>query len=211
MASVRARQKLARAAQALNEAQARGARLLPPLILMTDDVRVANPVAAARLLPRGSAVILRHRNAAQRENLARELVACARKHGLLVLIAADAELAQRAGAHGVHFAESQIAKLSRWRAIRPHWLLTAAAHSERAASAALRAGANAVLVAPVFATRSHPGARALGPLRLRGMTQRARGSLYALGGIGEGTIGRLRHAGIAGVAAIEALLPDQRS
>lgn len=211
MASARARQKLARAAWALNEAAAHGARRLPALILMTDDVRVADPVAAAKLLPRGSAVVLRHRSANQRECLARELAAVARKRRLVLLIAGDPDLAQRVAADGLHAAEKDIRALSRWRTLHPKWLVTSAAHSQRAACAALRAGADAVLMAPVFPTSSHPGAAVLGPLRLRNVARHLRGRVYALGGIGELTVRRLEGAPLAGIAAIEALLSDQRS
>ncbi len=55
MASALARAKLARAARALN---ARFPRL-PPLILMTDALRLSDPLEAARGLPKGAAIIVR--------------------------------------------------------------------------------------------------------------------------------------------------------
>ncbi len=60
-----ARAKLARAAARLN------ARCgLPAIILLTDDERLSDPLAAARALPKGSMVIVRARQAAQRAHLA---------------------------------------------------------------------------------------------------------------------------------------------
>ena len=50
--------RLARQANLLNE---RAGAALPPLVLMTDDERLPDPLAAARLLPRGSMVIVRAR------------------------------------------------------------------------------------------------------------------------------------------------------
>ena len=65
-----ARAKLARAAAALN---ARSGSALPPLVLVTDDVRLQDPLASAAALPRGSMVILRAQNDVQRAKLAVEL------------------------------------------------------------------------------------------------------------------------------------------
>jgi thiamine-phosphate pyrophosphorylase len=205
MASVLARSKLARAALTLNRA-ARCPLLLPPLIFMTEEARVPDPLAAARELPRGTAIILRHRDKRRREALACDLAPLSRRLDLTLVIAGDADLAIRVGAHGVHFPEARIAEAAHWRAMRPHWLITAAAHSERAILKAAHAGADAALLAPVFHTRSHPDAKIIGPLRARLMANRARLPLYLLGGVGAGNIGRLAGARFAGVAAIEALL-----
>jgi hypothetical protein len=61
------RMRLARQASLLNE---RARTELPPLVLMTDDERLPDPVAAARLLPRGSMVIVRARQSSHRAKLA---------------------------------------------------------------------------------------------------------------------------------------------
>ena len=58
---------------------------LPALVLMTDSARLADPLPAARALPAGSAVILRHYGAPDREALARRLAALARRRGLHLL------------------------------------------------------------------------------------------------------------------------------
>ncbi|HEY0300753.1 MAG TPA: hypothetical protein VGC36_05450, partial [Rhizomicrobium sp.] len=63
-----ARRTLARAAARLNASHAK-AGLLPPLALFTDDARLADPLGAARALPRGSLVVVRAREAARREAL----------------------------------------------------------------------------------------------------------------------------------------------
>jgi len=205
MASVLARSKLARAARTLNEAAGLPPPALPSLIFMTEEARVPDPVAAAAALPKGTAIILRHRDEKRREALARALAPLASRRGLVLLIAGDPGLATRVGAGGVHFPEARIAEASHWRVLRPHWLITAAAHSERALLEAARAGVDAALLAPVFPTRSHPGGAAIGPLRLRSIAARARLPLYALGGIGAENISRLAGAKLAGIAAIEAL------
>jgi thiamine-phosphate pyrophosphorylase len=206
MASNLARAKLASAACALNRRRPLQKRALPALLFLTDQERVADPCAAARALPKGAAIILRHRDSATRAALARELQPIAQARGLKLLVAGDPALAARAGLAGAHFPEAQIAELSRWR-LHADWLLTAAAHSEHAALRALRAGADAVLLAPVFPTRSHPGKSALGVLRARLIASRVPLPVYALGGITARNVGRLSGANLAGLAAIEALLP----
>jgi thiamine-phosphate pyrophosphorylase len=204
VASVLNREKLARAARALNAASGQGN--LPALILMTDRARVPDPVAAARSLPRASAVILRHTDAKARAVLARALVVIARERRLLLLVAGDARLAANIGADGLHLPEAQAREAAHWRALRPSWIITAAAHSARGLMAARIAGADAALLAPVFATESHPDRAPLGALRTRLMAARAGLPVYGLGGINARTIGRLAHAKLAGIAAIEALL-----
>ena len=206
MASALNRAKLARAARALNGRS--GRRDLPALILMTDQARVPDPVAAARVLPRGSAVILRHTDAKLRASLARALIELARARGLILLIAADAHLAADIGAHGVHLPESRAREAAHWRALRPSWIITAAAHSERALTTACIAGADAALLAPVFPTSSHPERASLGLLRARLIAARSGLPVYALGGINAESIARLAHANFAGIAAIEGLLSD---
>ncbi len=210
MASTLARGKLARLAARLNEGgRKRGGRALPPLILMTDDARLPDPLAAARLLPKGSAIILRHRDAAVREILAQALKAIARRRGLVLLIAGDGMLAARIRADGLHLPEARMKELAHWRAARPSWLITVAVHSERALLRAGLAHADAALLAPVFASRSHPDRPGIGPLRTRSIALRARVPIYAMGGIGAANAARLGGARLAGIAAIEGLIPNQ--
>ena len=206
MASDLHRERLARAARALNAGVAR--RRLPALILMTDQVRVPDPLAAARSLPRGSAIILRHTDPATRAALARELATIVHARGLLLLIAGDARLAAAIGADGLHLPETRAREASHWRALKPSWLITAAAHSARSLAVARIAGADAALLAPVFATLSHPDRAPFGPLRARLLAARAGLPVYALGGVNAQTIVRLANARLAGIAAIEGLLPD---
>ena len=206
MAYALQREKLARAARALNAEG--GWHDLPALILMTDQARLPDPVAAARSLPRRSAVILRHTDAPTRAALGRALADVARERGLLLLVAGDARLAGDIGAHGLHLPEARAREAAHWRALKPSWLITAAAHSERGLTVARCAGADAAVLAPVFATPSHPERAPLGLLRVRLMAARAGLPVYALGGINARTIARLRCANLAGIAAIDGLLAD---
>jgi thiamine-phosphate pyrophosphorylase len=175
---------------------------------MTDTERLADPIAAVRGLPAGSAVILRHYDAPGRADLARRLRRLTRAGRIRLLIAGDARLARAVKADGLHLAEPMVRHGNRrwrlWR--RPGWLVTAAAHSEAAIVAAKRAGCDAALVSPVFATPSHPGMRPLGVFGLARLVRRAGGmKAYALGGMNTATARRLRPWPLAGMAGISAL------
>lgn len=205
MASELARRKLARAALALN-ARAGFAGLLPALVLMTDEKRLADPQAAARAMPKGSAIVVRHSKDRPRTELAHELAEIARARGLVLLIAGDAKLADEVHADGLHLPEARAGEVADWRARRPSWLITVAAHSADALRHAAQAGAHAAFLAPVFPTKSHPGRTALGPVRFITMAKGTAIPVYALGGITARNVARLNNARVAGIAAIEALI-----
>jgi len=181
---------------------------LPPLILMTDAARLADPLPVVAALPAGSAVIIRHYGDPDREDLARRVMAVARPRGVRVLIAGDAVLAVKVGADGLHLPEAMAAlgpgPWRGWR--RPRWLLTAAAHSPAALRRAARAGADAALLAPVFPTASHPQATPLGSLRFAAWCRQSPLPVYALGGVSAATAGRLKASGAAGFAGIGGFL-----
>ena len=163
---------------------------------MTDDERLPDPVAAARALPRGSLVIIRARDAERRRALAEAL--CANSHGFILLAAADPVLAGEL--HGLHLPEARAKEAAHWRALRPDWVITVAAHSARALHAPY---ADAALLSPVFPTKSHPGARALTPARARLIARASGVPVIALGGVNDRNAALL--SGFAGIAAIEAL------
>ena len=119
MSDALSRRRLARAAARLNAAH-RAA--LPPLVLMTDDERLADPVRAARALPRGSLVIVRSRDAARRAEIAQAL----QRLPLFVLIADDPLSAAKLGADGLHLPERRAREAAHWRARYPRWIISAA-------------------------------------------------------------------------------------
>lgn len=190
--------KLARQAAALNLRHAKG-RGLPALVLFTDDERDQDWVAAVKALPRGSAVVLRHREAKARGALGRLLRPVCRARGVLLLVADDVALALRLRADGVHLPQARMARAQGLRG--QGLLLTAAAHDVAAVREARRLGVDAVFVSPAFATASHPGREALGPTRLAALAGQAT-SAYALGGVETKTIRRLSAHRIVGIGLI---------
>jgi thiamine-phosphate pyrophosphorylase len=192
-------------ARTLRPARVRG-KALPRLFFFTDPARTPDPEAVIRRLPRGAGVIYRAFGDPDAVPKGRRLVSAARRRGLLILAGADAGLAARIGADGVHLPERTAISARGVKHARPGWIVTAAAHSEAAIVRARRAGADAVFVSPVFASASPSAGRPLGALRFAVLALRARLPVFALGGLNADTARRLTQTRPAGVAAIEALL-----
>ncbi|GAA0551866.1 thiamine-phosphate pyrophosphorylase [Rhizomicrobium palustre] len=174
---------------------------IPPLILLTDDTRLPDPVAAATALPKGAMVIVRAKEAGRREMLALALREIARRRGLFLLIAGDAALARKIGADGVHLPQARIGEAAGLKARWPEVIVTASAHDF---GAGIRAGAvDALLLSAVFPTQSHPGRGVLGAARANLMAAQMPLPVYALGGVSAENADLLY--GFSGIAAIGAL------
>ncbi|WP_460019499.1 thiamine phosphate synthase [Magnetospira thiophila] len=183
----------------------RGTGGLSPLILLTDCHRLPDPTVLLQRLPMPCLIILRHPDAVFLRQLAQRVTPLCQAQGHKVLIANEARLAWQVGADGLHLSESALSAGRAWWKLwsPPHWILTAAAHSPLALQRAEKAGVAAVLLSPVFATRSHPGGQTLGSLRFAQWARGFSGDVYALGGIQRETICRLLPGPASGVAGID--------
>ncbi|WP_340645677.1 thiamine phosphate synthase [Phenylobacterium sp.] len=153
----------------------------------------------AESLPKGSAIVYRAFGAADAATVALRLKAIALRRGLKLMIGADEALAVEVGADGIHLPERLVSNAVRIRARHPTWLITAAAHSPRAA----RIQVDAVVVSAVFPSNSRSAGRPLGPLRLAQIVRQARSPVYALGGVSQSTAARLLATGVVGIAGVE--------
>lgn len=184
-------------------------RQLPGKLLLTDPRHLADPIPVIARLPPGSGVVFRHYELPpdQREAMARAVAVLCRRRRLVLFVAGDNRLAGAVGAPGVHLPEELV--IQRAGAVRRGGrLLTAAAHNSGAVHRAARCGGDAVLISPVFATASHPGAAPLGPVRFAALATLARRlglGVYALGGIDGATARRIRHVPKTGTAAIRGM------
>jgi len=169
---------------------------------MTDDERLADAAPLIGRLPAGSAVVVRARDAEVRADRARALLEPCRRHGVLLLIADDADLARQLGADGVHLPEETLRLSPQRPQGSPGWLVTASAHSAEAIDRARQAGVDAVILSPVFATPSHPGAACLGLTGFAKLASAAGLPVYAMGGVGEADAAELEAVGAAGIAGI---------
>lgn len=195
---MRSPQLLAAVARRLNRDA--GGPPIPSLFFFTDPARTPDPVSVARRLPRGTAVVYRHFGARERAQVARELATLCRSRGLLLLISADPELASRVGADGVHWPEARL------RPRHGEGLITAAAHSAHAISAAAAAGVDACVLSPIFPTRSDAQRKPLGLFRASQIARAASLPVIALGGVNAHTARDLIGRGFAGLAAVDALV-----
>jgi thiamine-phosphate pyrophosphorylase len=158
-------------------------------------------VSVAKQLPPGAAVVYRHFGAADRVRVARQLAQTCRARGVVLLIAADPELALRVGADGVHWPERRL-PTTRDVGLR---IATASAHSAAGVARAAAFGADACILAPVFPTRSASGRKPLGLFRASQIAHAAALPVIALGGVNADTARRLVGRGFAGLAAVDAL------
>jgi thiamine-phosphate pyrophosphorylase len=193
-------QALAALARRLNREA--GAPPVPSLYFFTDPERTPDPVVIARTLPAETAVVYRHYGAAERRAVARKLATICNSRRLVLLIAADPELAARVDAAGVHWPESKLPQARHARFA----LETVSAHSREAVARANAWGANACILGPVFETRSDSGNAPLGLFRASQIACDSTIPVIALGGIAPGNARRLSGRGFAGFAAIDAFL-----
>lgn len=122
----------------------------------------------------------------------------ARARRLLLVLAGPPRLARGWRAQGAHGHTPHRA---------PGLIRTMPAHDPIELRAAARAGADIAFVSPVFATRSHPGAPALGRVRLGLLVRAVRGHppAVALGGMTAARARSLRVVGLTRWAAIDGL------
>ena len=179
---------------------------LPVLWLFTDAERLADPCAAAALLPKGlCGVVLRHdgRPAEERRALGRQLARICRERRLILAIAGDWRLAAalRAGLHlrGGRLGGPVPAGLAR---------LTSSAHGRAELLRAERAGVKLAFLSPAFATPSHQGEAAMGAARWSRLAGSANDvAIGALGGINGKSVRRLSRGACHAAGAIAALMP----
>lgn len=171
-----------------------GSQPLPREWLMTDERQGDRLFDALARLPAGAGIVFRHYalRAEERWLLYREVRLIARRAGHLLLLGGPAEEAKAWSADGSHGAGPG------------EGLRTAPAHDLREIRAAERAGAALVFLSPVYPTRSHPGAPALGPALFGRLCRRSRLPVVALGGMDRMRARALGLRGAWGWAGIDA-------
>ena len=166
---------------------------VPRVVLLSDarnDHRLESAIAR---LPPGSALVYRHYHLPPALRRARFEVLrrlCARRSVLIL----NAGKARGWRAHGRYGAPRDLG--------RNTGLRLATAHSLAEIGAAVRVRASAILLSPVYPTRSHPGAPVLGPVRSLLLARRSPLPVIALGGMTRRRAARLP---VWGWAAIDGL------
>lgn len=170
---------------------------LPPIWLISDARNDHLLERTLARLPRGSGLIYRHYHLPPAERRARFKVLhrIARRFGHCVVLSGSAREAHAWKAEGAYGAAEKLAS-------GPVTLRLVTVHSLRELAAAHRARADAVLLSPVFPTRSHPGAASLGRVRFHLLAARSGVPVIALGGM---TVHRARTLPSRNWAAIQGL------
>lgn len=196
-------------AHRLNRLNAKNTKL-PALLLMTDAERLPDPSALIPQLPRNSAIIVRHFSYFKKKELINKINLLCRKHKVKLLVSDNLSLCLSYGLDGVHFSEKTIKKYAscgRLTKPKPDLIFTAACHSKTALIASERMNMDAVLLSPVFSTKSHPKARCLKAFGFSSLKGKSALHTYALGGINPKTAKRLINSQAVGFAGIGNLLP----
>lgn len=180
---------------------------LPELWLISDARNDAVLELALRSHTRRIAFVYRHYHLPPDARRARydTLKRIADRHGHVTILSGSAAQAARWRADGYY------APARRLTPKRTGLLAVATAHDMAEIAAANRARADAVMLSPVFPTRSHPGARTLEPLRFLMMSRYAAMPVIALGGMDQACADRLRWPRWAAVDGLStgAPLPDR--
>ena len=166
---------------------------------MTDPRLDDQLLAAIQRLPAGSGIIFRHYHlsAGERRALfARVRRICVRR-GHILLLAGDASDVRAWHADGMH---------GRGHCRLPI-LHSAPVHNAREIAEAKRLRADILFLSPLRATRSHPGARPLGPIRFSRLARLCHpAKVIALGGMTRGEAAKWSRYDVHGWAAIDVFI-----
>jgi thiamine-phosphate pyrophosphorylase len=212
----------------------------PRLIVITDpaysdDAMIDTIERMAKVLPPGVLCVQlrdKTRPVVSLRVLASRLRILTKQHGAMLVVNGDAKLAKDVGADGVHLGGGAMSIAKARGVCGEHAWVSIAAHSDDAVRAAVKEGANAALVSPIFPTTSkvtvmHSETRVRVPKERDGDEEKMpRGldaissaraiagagkgvAIYALGGVSLGNVRRCVEAGADGVAVIRALLASE--
>lgn len=134
--------------------------------------------------------------AAELITLAAQAVQLAHRSAARVLVNDDVELALQSGADGVHLTAGHLMRISS-RPVLP-WV-AASCHDAAELGRAAHIGVDFVVLGPVRATPSHPGARTLGWAEFSRLVADYSLPVYALGGLRMADLGVAWQAGAHGI------------
>jgi thiamine-phosphate pyrophosphorylase len=176
---------------------------LPDLWLLSDARNDELLPRALRGLPRGSAFVFRHYHLDPRGRRARwdELMPLVREGGHLAILSGSDDEARSWGAAGSYGPPEAVGDA-------PELLRVVTVHDANEVAHANAAGADAAMISPVFATRTHPNIAPLGPEKFHALAALAEMPVIALGGM---TFERAKQLGWSRWAAIDGLALMQDS
>ena len=144
--------------------------------------------------------------AARLAPLAREAAARCRARGAELLVNGEPGLAADLGV-GLHLPARDLMALSALPALAPGQHVAASCHDADQLARAEQLGVHFVVLGPVRATESHPGAETLGWDRFSLLREGVSLPIYAIGGMKPADVAVARRHGAQGVAGIRGLWP----
>lgn len=182
----------------------------PKVLLITDQETTDIEIFArlrrvlAVVEPANVGVMVRRRTTAA----CRTIRSITAESGAWLIAHTDIELAKAMNADGIHMPSSAIDSMSVDRAGQFRWR-SVAVHSDNELARAVKRGANAALISPIFSTPNKGAPR--GEEALASAAQVAPDlHRVALGGIDESNVGRCVAAGASGVAVVRAWTVSER-
>ncbi len=183
---------------------------LPCLCLVTDRRRCAGrpleDVVEDAVSGGASLVQLREKDlpASELASLARRLREIT--HGRALLFVNDRiDVALVSGADGVQLGEHSLSVSQARDVAGTRLMIGRSVHSVEGAAAAASAGADLLLVGPIFPTESHPGEAGHGPTILERLRGRVDVAYLGIGGIDSRNVDQVMAAGASGAAVITAI------
>ena len=127
------------------------------------------------------------------------------RYGVPLILNDDAELAQAAGADGVHVGQSDMEALDVRRKLGPDKIIGVSAQTVEQALLAEKHGADYLGVGAVFPTGSKDDADDVSYDTLQAICRAVSIPVVAIGGISLGNVSQLSGSGICGIAVISAI------
>jgi thiamine-phosphate diphosphorylase len=184
-------------------------RPLPRVHAFTDHTILSAPdfgIRAAAIAAAGAAVALHARDrggpGGRLAASTLRILALARPPEAAVFVSGRPDIAAASGAHGVQLGAGDLTPADARRVLLHGWI-GRSVHSADEARAAVKEGADFLVVGSIYETPSHPGVAA-GTGLLREAARLGR-PVIAIGGITPERVPELKAAGAYGVAAIRAL------
>ena len=170
-----------------------------PIAWVLTDPRLSDIEAYIPQIPSDIGLIIRDYETPQREKYVKHLSQWTSQAGLITLVAANPELAKQCDVAGVHWPS--------WASPQPiqGQLTIFAVHNHEELLRAEAFNADAVIISPVFETKSHPDTPHLGLEGLHSLIKQTTCPVYAMGGITSARMQSLLELEIYGIAGISFL------
>ena len=183
---------------------------LPEYCLITPDAKGDDPVFLQGLkcsLESGVKLIQFRSNnlsAPKYIELAKKVISLSREYNAQVMLNQSFDVFQCCQADGLHLNSKRLMGADK-RPVSADVLLSASCHNQAEVKQAGKIGVDFIMLSPVLATKSHPGASALGWESFYDLTESACMPVYALGGMKQEHIAKAKKQGAQGIAAIRSL------